>query len=102
MLSDDPKSFFNLFYPGYGIWNLIRKDKIDGFWYVDYLKAMRSELDHDSDYIPLLRQHKEKIAVSMQQFEKRDYKIFQKYEWLKNYHNASICELRLNGNLKID
>jgi hypothetical protein len=67
---------------------LIRRDS-DGYYFVDYLRAISSEFDHPVQYINFLKHHKQLIITGLQTF-KSDKRTFEKYKWLKRYHNLTI------------
>lgn len=69
---------------------LIRKDS-DGLLFVDYLRAIASELPNSDSYIEFLGIHRELIRKALR--EQDDRRIRAKYLWLKKYHNSVIHNL---------
>jgi hypothetical protein len=71
---------------------LIRKDQ-DGFYFVDYIRAIQSELDDpEVDYIRFLDRHGSLVRKHLKE-NIGQAKIFEKYEWLSKYHDERIHEL---------
>lgn len=60
----------------------------DGLWFVDYLRAIRGELDDPDMYPVLLDRHRQTIVSGAQTPAPR---IQQKYLWLALYHNR-VCD----------
>lgn len=74
---------------------LLRKD-IDGIYYIDYLRAIESEVDHPCDYYEFLAKHKSLIkssSSSMTSIESRSAKTC----WLAHYHNSVISSIEDRG-----
>lgn len=72
------------------VYGMLRLDK-DGYYFVDYLKAMMTELDHPPQQYPqFLRRHKMVIEKGYQ--ATNDESIKSKYVWLAQYHNQVISE----------
>ena len=67
---------------------LTRRDT-DGRCYVDYLRAVRRELDDPAYYQVCLARHDEVIRKGLQRYS-RTCAIRRKYEWLAHYHQATI------------
>lgn len=71
--------------------NLVRQGE-DGFYFVDYLKACRSELNNPGEGFPLkLREHAAFITEAAAKFGQLT-SAKQKYLWLARYHNAVVSE----------
>lgn len=64
----------------------------DGIWFIDYLRAFESEVDHQEDYLRLLMDHRDLISEMLQNVSKVD-SIVTKYGWLRNYHNRWVKQL---------
>jgi hypothetical protein len=67
----------------------------DGVWFVDYLRAFRSEID-PSDYPGYLRNHRSLILNLADLLKKSGAGLSSlalKANWLAKYHNAVIAEL---------
>ncbi|RJQ62608.1 MAG: hypothetical protein C4517_06330 [Stygiobacter sp.] len=71
--------------------DLIKLDS-DGYFFIDYLKAMNTEVEPE-DYFSFLVNHRNNIKANLLRF-KSDSHNFEKYAWLKDYHNSSICEMK--------
>lgn len=71
---------------------LISKDD-DGWMFVDYLRAMHSELDDSSSYTGWLDQHRSFIRKQLRRHASEP-SIRQKYEWLDGYHRATIARMK--------
>jgi hypothetical protein len=61
----------------------------DGQLYVDYLRAMRSELD---DYDDFLHRHQSFIAERLERYS-QNAKVRSKYEWMERYHRSTLSDL---------
>ena len=70
---------------------LTRRDT-DRRRFVDYLRAVESELDDPAYYRVCLDRHHEVIRKGFQRYS-RDRGIRTKYEWLKRYHEATIARM---------
>ncbi|MBF0411046.1 MAG: hypothetical protein HQM10_27145 [Candidatus Riflebacteria bacterium] len=71
--------------------NLIRKSS-DGIYFIDYLKAINTEIDDFDDYCSFLSLHRELIIENASKFKDLS-KISAKYSWLAEYHNEIVKEL---------
>jgi hypothetical protein len=71
---------------------LMSKDH-DGWMFVDYLRAMYSELDDPSSFIGWLDQHRSFIRKQLRKHA-AEPSIRQKYEWLDGYHRATIARMK--------
>jgi hypothetical protein len=71
--------------------DLVRQGE-DGLFFVDYLKACRSELNNPGEGFQLkLREHAAFITEAAANF-KQLTSVKQKYLWLARYHNAVVSE----------
>ena len=61
----------------------------DGLWYVDYVRAIPSELDEPSMYLDFLSMHRDLIISGARESRPGTSKM-SKYVWLAHYHNAAI------------
>lgn len=77
---------------------LMRGD--DGFWFIDYLQAMRSELDEPERYPDLVRQHRTLIIESARS-SPANSRTLQKYLWLACYLNGAIDRCGLPSEFQI-
>jgi hypothetical protein len=75
--------------------SLISKDD-DGWMFVDYLRAMYSELDDPSSYIGWLDKHRSFIRKQLRKHAAKP-PIRQKYEWLDAYHRATVARVVAAG-----
>lgn len=64
----------------------------DGLWFVDYARAVKTELDEPKMYLIFLRRHRDLILNASSKFKELN-KEMEKYVWLANYHNALIREI---------
>ena len=60
-----------------------------GLWYIDYLRAAEPECDDYCEYMLFLKSHKTLVKEGLES-SKRNLKVSQKYEWLRNYHNERV------------
>ena len=74
---------------------LTRRDA-DRKRFVDYLRAIRSELDDPAYYSICLAQHNEVIRNGLRRY-RRNGRIRPKYDWLKRYHEATINRVNRSG-----
>lgn len=68
--------------------NLLRQGD-DGLWSINYLWAIREELDEPGDYPDLLDEHKALIAERASR-ARASPRVMHKLLWLARYHNA-VC-----------
>lgn len=61
----------------------------DGLWFVDYLAAMRYELD-DPDFYPALISRHRSLVIDNAARAGASLRVLQKYLWLARYHN-DVC-----------
>jgi hypothetical protein len=77
----------------------------DGLWFIDYLGAIRIELEEPSvEYPAFLRRHKALILENGVTGSKSS-RVMYKYLWLVNYHNAAckrLVDAELAAELKIN
>ena len=71
---------------------LTRRDT-DRRCFVDYLRAVESELGDPAYYRVCLDRHHEVIRKGLQHY-RRNPGIRTKYEWLKGYHEATIARMK--------
>ena len=71
--------------------DLIREGD-DGLYHVDYLRAVRTELNKQSDYPSLLLAHRDMITKRASEIESFNSSK-KKYIWLARYHNAVAAEV---------
>jgi hypothetical protein len=64
----------------------------DGMWFVDYLRAVESELDDIDMYPHFLRAHRQLVLSGAKRFSGLTGAI-SKYLWLASYHNERISAL---------
>lgn len=64
----------------------------DGLWFVDYARAVSSELDEPEMYPVFLEIHRKMIIENCSKFNEYN-KNLEKYVWLASYHNALIREI---------
>ena len=72
----------------------------DGFWFVDYLQAMRSELDEPEKHPELVAQHRA-LIISGATAAPENSRVLQKYLWLARYLNDTIERCGLPDALQI-
>jgi hypothetical protein len=65
----------------------------DGVWFIDYLRYFPAEMDHETDHLPFLEQHRDLIRAGGNAF-KTVNSAAQKYVWLAHYHNNVIDGLQ--------
>ena len=61
-----------------------------GLGFVDYLGAIKTEMEHYWDYLQFLQRHKDLIERGLAITSRRD--VRRKYAWLKNYHNRQVTQ----------
>ena len=69
------------------------RDSKDRKRFVDYLCAVKGELDDPIAHADYLDQHRSLINNRLKKYA-RDPSIHQKYEWLDNYHVRTIAKMR--------
>jgi hypothetical protein len=62
----------------------------DGLWYVNYLRAVRDELDEPEAYPELLIAHRS-VILSRAGSGRKSPRVIHKLLWLARYNN-SVCE----------
>ena len=70
--------------------NLLACDS-DGVWYVDYLRAMRKEMDWPAAYPELLLTHREMIQGGLRA-HRANPEAIRPWLWLWRYHNRCVAE----------
>ena len=72
---------------------IVQKDAIDNYYFLDYLKQYE-EFDEFESYIDYMLGIKEfiirKLSIYQLSTHKEDEEIYMKYVWLKNYYNKTI------------
>jgi hypothetical protein len=66
--------------------SLLRED-VDGLWFVDYLKAVDSEVTED--YVRFLDEHRQLIHLQLTFSTTRDHSSLS-WTWLRSYHNSVV------------
>jgi hypothetical protein len=77
----------------------------DGIYFVDYLRAFRSELDNLADYPDFLARHQQVITALGKTVGERDgapSSLALKANWLACYHNRVVDEAKERGEVKDD
>lgn len=64
----------------------------DGMWFIDYARAIVSEIDEPEMYPKFLLRHREMILSGCEKHKKLNA-VLSKYVWLANYHNQIISEM---------
>ena len=67
--------------------HLLKSDEA-GLGFVDYLSAMKTEVEHYGEYLDFLERHRNLIDQGLGAASRRD--VRRKYVWLRNYHNSQI------------
>jgi hypothetical protein len=81
------RSWGQLFGPG-----LIEAYEFDGVYFLAYLRAMNGEFDEPDYYLDFLLRHRDLIRRGLRRFPQVST-AREKYEWLSNYHNATVTKL---------
>ena len=63
----------------------------DGLWFVDYLRAMRSECDGLDDYAAFLDAHRDVVATRLKRNGEFPNRVTAKFLWVATYHN-NVCD----------
>jgi hypothetical protein len=71
--------------------SLLREDA-DGVWFVDYLKAFKTEVSEPSLYLDLLEEHRQLVERQLRQADTLN-RHSRSWTWLRSYHNQVIEEL---------
>lgn len=72
----------------------------DGFWFIDYLQAMRSELDHPELHPDIVAQHRALIIAGAASAAPHS-RVLQKYLWLAHYLNDAVDRCGLPEALRL-
>jgi hypothetical protein len=72
----------------------------DGLWFIDYLQAMRSELDNPEIHPDLVAQHRALIIAGAKAAPDHS-RVLQKYLWLANYLNDAVDRCGLPETLRV-
>ena len=67
--------------------DLIKEDEA-GLAFVDYLRAIKTELENYSGYLRFLEGHRDVVRQGLSAATQRE--VRRKYAWLRNYHNRQI------------
>ena len=70
----------------------LTKQGDDGLWFIDYIRAMESELDDPAIYPSYLLKHKKIICDGAKEFQKINQTL-SKYLWMAKYHNDFIGKI---------
>jgi len=60
-----------------------------GVTFLDYLKALASELEYLEDYAQFLKRHKKLVEDGLKKYA-HEKEVVKKYQWLKHYHNTAV------------
>jgi len=71
---------------------LTRTDS-DGWLFIDYLRAVRNELDDPGTYPDCLNRHRRLIDKKLKEYSD-DPDVRPKYEWLDHYHNSTVAKFK--------
>ncbi|WP_309891679.1 hypothetical protein [Archangium sp.] len=71
--------------------SLLREDA-DGVWFVDYLKALKTEVREPSLYLDFLEEHRQLVERQLRQADTLNRQS-RSWTWLRSYHNQVIEEL---------
>ena len=66
---------------------LLKSDEA-GLGFVDYLRGIKTEVDHYGEYLEFLERHSNLIRQGLSSASRRD--VRRKYAWLRNYHNKQV------------
>ena len=69
--------------------HLLKTDEA-GLGFVDYVGAIKTELEYYRDYLQFLYRHKQLIEQGLVATSRSD--VRRKYAWLKNYHNRQVIQ----------
>jgi hypothetical protein len=72
----------------------------DGLWFIDYLAAIRSELDDLAQYPDLISQNRSLILDNIRRVPAHS-RVFQKYLWSAHYLNEVIDRCGLSSALRL-
>lgn len=73
------------------VYNQIRKDSKDGLWFIDYLTNIASELEDAFSYSKYLIYHRNLVSSGL--IDNVRSRSFDKFKWMRRYHNLVIDEL---------
>ena len=68
---------------------LVKSDEA-GLLYINYLHAIKTEMEDYTDYLRFLQRHKQLIKEGSSVARTREVKM--KYTWLKEYHNKQVAD----------
>lgn len=72
----------------------------DGLWFIDYLAAMRRELDYPELFPDYVAGHRAHILEGVRSAPPHS-RVFQKYLWLARYLNSVVDRCRLHEELRL-
>lgn len=72
--------------------NLIHRGD-DGIWFIDYIRAVATELDENDMYPIFLQSHRQLILDGTNRFAGLSHPM-SKYLWLASYHNECVSQLK--------
>ena len=64
----------------------------DGMWFIDYARAIESEMDEPEMYPVFLQRHREVILFGSEKHKKLNA-VLNKYVWMANYHNQVVADI---------
>jgi hypothetical protein len=67
---------------------LLKKDT-DGVWFIDYLRAMATQVENQADYLRFVKAHRQLILDRLREFNQLS-SVLTKYGWLVTYHNSWV------------
>jgi hypothetical protein len=72
----------------------------DGFWFIDYLQAIRTELDHPELHPNIVAQHRA-LIINGAASAPTHSRVLQKYLWLAHYLNDAVERCGLPQTLRL-
>ena len=69
--------------------HLLKTDEAD-LSFVDYVGAIKTELEYYGEYLQFLHRHKQLIEQGLTETSRSD--VRRKYAWLKNYQNRQVMQ----------
>jgi hypothetical protein len=73
------------------IGDMLRQDA-DGQWFIDYLAAVRSEVDEPAAYLDFLREHRRLVERRLEAAASLN-PVSRAFTWLWKYHNSVVDDL---------
>jgi hypothetical protein len=68
------------------------KQSDDGMWFIDYARAVKSEVDEPEYYFDFLQKHRNVILAGAKNHKKLNA-ILSKFVWMAHYHNQIISDI---------